>query len=152
MILASLLFQRSQLASRAQSAATASWTAFREARPLPPELVRRPEGCLVLIRDRLPAYISWDRFQANQERLTANRNGPTTPGAPRCGPSLLAGLVRCGRCGRRMLVRYAGPQDRLSYMHARGCGLRGTLGASLSPRISIAVAGMLGLIGSESRR
>ena len=42
-ILTSLLFQRSQLASRAQASATASWTAFREARPLPPELVHRPE-------------------------------------------------------------------------------------------------------------
>ena len=42
-ILTSLLFQRSRLASRAQAAATASWTAFREARPLPPELARRPE-------------------------------------------------------------------------------------------------------------
>jgi branched-chain amino acid transport system permease protein len=42
-ILASLLLQRSQLASRAQAGASASWTAFREARPLPPELVGRPE-------------------------------------------------------------------------------------------------------------
>jgi len=42
-IMASLLFQRSHLASRAMASATASWTAFREARPLPPELARRPE-------------------------------------------------------------------------------------------------------------
>ncbi len=42
-ILASLLLQRAQLTSRAQAAATASWTAFREGRPLPPELARRPE-------------------------------------------------------------------------------------------------------------
>jgi hypothetical protein len=27
-------------------------------------LIRRPEECLVLIRDRLPAYITWDRFEA----------------------------------------------------------------------------------------
>jgi branched-chain amino acid transport system permease protein len=42
-ILASLLIQRSGLASRAQEAASGTWTAFREVRPLPPELVRRPE-------------------------------------------------------------------------------------------------------------
>ncbi len=30
------------------------------------------------------------------------------------------GLVRCGRCGRRMVVRYSGPQQRVSYTCARG--------------------------------
>jgi Recombinase/Recombinase zinc beta ribbon domain len=73
---------------------------------------RRPEECLVLIRDRLPAYITWDRFCANQDRLEANRAKNDRPGAPREGPSLLAGLLRCGRCGRRMFVRYSGPKDR----------------------------------------
>ena len=68
-------------------------------RPSTGKLIRRPEECLVLIRDRLPAYISWERFEANQERLAANRNLPRTPGAPRHGPAVLAGLVRCGRCG-----------------------------------------------------
>jgi DNA invertase Pin-like site-specific DNA recombinase len=89
-------------------------------RPHTGKLVRRPEECLVLIRDHLPAYITWERFQANQERLAANRNGPAVPGAPRCGPSLLAGLLRCGRCGRRMVVRYAGPKSRLAYTCTRG--------------------------------
>ena len=89
-------------------------------RPSTGKLVRRPEECLVLLRDRLPAYISWERFEANQERLTANRNLPSTPGAPRQGPALLAGLVRCGRCGRRLTVRYAGPKQRVSYTCTRG--------------------------------
>jgi DNA invertase Pin-like site-specific DNA recombinase len=89
-------------------------------RPRTGKLVRRPEECLVLLRDRLPAYISWERFEANQERLTANRNLPSTPGAPRRGPALLAGLVRCGRCGRRLMVRYAGPKQRVSYTCTRG--------------------------------
>jgi hypothetical protein len=84
------------------------------------KLVRRPEDCLVLIRDRLPAYISWDRFEANQARLTANRQLPATPGAPRHGPAVLAGLIRCGRCGRRMVVRYSGPKNRATYTCTRG--------------------------------
>jgi hypothetical protein len=75
---------------------------------------------LVLLRDRVPAYISWERFEANQERLKANRNLPNTPGAPRQGPAVLAGLVRCGRCGRRMMVRYAGPKKLVSYTCTRG--------------------------------
>jgi DNA invertase Pin-like site-specific DNA recombinase len=83
---------------------------------------RRPEECLVLIRDRHPAYITWERFEANQARLEANRARQDCPGAPRRGTSLLAGLLRCGRCGRRMLVRYAGANDRLHYRCTRGSG------------------------------
>jgi DNA invertase Pin-like site-specific DNA recombinase len=94
-------------------------------RPNTGKLIRRPEECLVLLRDRLPAYISWERFEANQERPTANRNLPNTPGAPRNGPALLAGLVRCGRCGRRMVVRYAGPKQRVSYACTRGSAAYG---------------------------
>src|SRR5439155_779194 len=88
-------------------------------RPTTGKQIRRPEECQVLIRDRLPAYIPWDRFEANQARLAANGNGPATLGAPRNGPAVLAGLVRCGRCGRRMLVRYAGASNRLSYACTR---------------------------------
>jgi DNA invertase Pin-like site-specific DNA recombinase len=65
-------------------------------RPTTGKLICRPEDCQVLIRDRLPAYISWERFEANQQRLTANRNQPDTLGAPRTGSAVLAGLVRCG--------------------------------------------------------
>jgi DNA invertase Pin-like site-specific DNA recombinase len=89
-------------------------------RPTTGKLVRRPEECLVLIRDRLPAYITWDRFEANQQRLTANRNVPDALGAPRNGSAVLAGLVRCGRCNRRMVVRYTGPSKRPSYTCTRG--------------------------------
>jgi DNA invertase Pin-like site-specific DNA recombinase len=60
----------------------------------------------VMLPDKVPAYITWERYLANQERLTANRYLPASPGAPRCGPSLLTGLVYCGRCGRRMQVGY----------------------------------------------
>src|SRR5262249_30511153 len=79
------------------------------------QVTRRPEQCHVLIRDRVPAYITWDRFQANQERLAANRNRPGSPGAPRNGAALLGGLLRCGRCGCRMAVRYSGSKNRHWY-------------------------------------
>ena len=46
----------------------------------------------VAVRDRLPAYIPWGRFESNQDRLAANRARCDSPGAPRQGPSLLAGL------------------------------------------------------------
>ena len=89
-------------------------------RPGTGKLICRPDECLVLIRDRIPAYITWDRFEANQKRLRVNRSLPTTLGAPRNGPALLAGLVRCGRCQQRMVVHYAGSKNRLTYTCTRG--------------------------------
>src|SRR5262245_3020697 len=80
----------------------------RRAAPGRPRSGRRGQRtgeCLVLLRDRYPAYITWERFEANQERLRANQARADTPGAPRSGP-VLAGLVWCGRCGRRMMVHY----------------------------------------------
>lgn len=61
---------------------------------------------LVLLQDRLPAYISWEEYMANQQQLAKNAGGFASPGPPRNGPSLLAGLIVCGRCQRRMAVEY----------------------------------------------
>jgi DNA invertase Pin-like site-specific DNA recombinase len=69
----------------------------------------------VLIKDHLPAYITWDRYVANVERLAANRARAFARGAPREGPSLLGGLLVCGVCGHRMMVAYSGKQSRLTY-------------------------------------
>jgi DNA invertase Pin-like site-specific DNA recombinase len=88
-------------------------------RPATGRQCRKPEECLVLIRDHLPAYITWERFQANQERLAANRARHEAMGAPREGAALLKGLIRCGRCGRRMLVHYAQQAGRYNYVCSR---------------------------------
>jgi DNA invertase Pin-like site-specific DNA recombinase len=80
-------------------------------RPNTGKQVRSAEECLVLIRDHVPAYISWERFQATQRKLQANRTSAETPGAPRHGAALLGGLIRCGRCGRRMQIRYSGSKN-----------------------------------------
>lgn len=64
----------------------------------------------VCILGHHPGYIDWETYLANQDRLAANarvmRGG--AGGAPREGRALLQGLVRCGRCGRRMQVGYWG--------------------------------------------
>jgi DNA invertase Pin-like site-specific DNA recombinase len=60
----------------------------------------------VLIKDRLPAYITWERYGKNQEKLRHNLSRWTTLGTPRQGLALLGGLVVCGNCGRRMSVNY----------------------------------------------
>jgi hypothetical protein len=71
----------------------------------PPSESARVE-CQILIHDKLPAYITWDRFEANQRRLRDNRPVATSVGASRRGCALLAGLLFCGSCGRRFHVRY----------------------------------------------
>jgi len=65
-----------------------------------------PEEIPVLLRDRLPAYISWDQYLANQERLKQNRALHDTQGVPKRGAALLQGLVVCGKCGHHMSTRY----------------------------------------------
>src|SRR5436190_568580 len=65
------------------------------------------------------AYITPERYWANQERLAANRARTEAAGAVRQGPSLLGGILRCGRCGRRMMVAYSGRASRLRYSCSR---------------------------------
>lgn len=60
----------------------------------------------VLIRDRLPAYISWHHYLENQTRMRQNRLSSTSAGVPRPGAALLTGLLVCGNCGARMHVTY----------------------------------------------
>ena len=84
-------------------------------RPNTGKTVNPPESCEVLIKDRFPAYISWERFASMQQRLSNNRSIAQAQGAPRGGPSLLGGLLRCGRCGRRLAPAYSGKANHLRY-------------------------------------
>jgi DNA invertase Pin-like site-specific DNA recombinase len=88
-------------------------------RPNTGKTVNAPEACEVLIKDRFAAYISWDRFASIQQRLSNNRSIAQAQGAPREGPSLLGGLLRCGRCGRRLAPTYSGKANHLRYMCMR---------------------------------
>ena len=88
-------------------------------RPATGRTINKPEDCTVLLEGRCPAYIAPERFWANQERLAANRARSDAAGAVRQGPSLLGGILRCGRCGRRMTVAYSGPASRLRYLCSR---------------------------------
>ncbi len=66
-----------------------------------------PEDWDVLIRDHLPAYITWGQWQQNQQKLRENAARYAGGSAAR-GGSLLASRVRCGRCGCLMSVCYSG--------------------------------------------
>jgi DNA invertase Pin-like site-specific DNA recombinase len=70
----------------------------------------------VFIKDHHEGYISWAEFERNQALLAGNaygRVGDTKSG--RGGRALLAGLVCCARCGRRLSVLYTGRYPRPIY-------------------------------------
>jgi hypothetical protein len=64
----------------------------------------------VLIRDHHEGYISWAQFEKIQKMLKNNVAGfePARHGAAKAGTALLAGLLRCRRCGRKLMVNYTG--------------------------------------------
>jgi DNA invertase Pin-like site-specific DNA recombinase len=67
-----------------------------------------PDAWLAFVPDRVPAYITWDEYEANQQRIQANRARAAAMGAVRDGPALLAGLAVCAHCGCRLGVHYHG--------------------------------------------
>jgi DNA invertase Pin-like site-specific DNA recombinase len=63
----------------------------------------------VFIKDHHPGYITWAEYERNQALLASNaygRAGDTK--SARGGQALLAGLICCARCGRRLVVAYRG--------------------------------------------
>jgi len=68
------------------------------------------EDWKILIKDNHPGYISWEEYERNQEALKENdaRAGSLSRGAILKGSGLLAGLLRCRRCGRKLVVSYGG--------------------------------------------
>lgn len=72
---------------------------------------RRAEECKVFIREHHEGYIDWENYEENRriiEGNAVNRDGVETVRAVRAGHGLLAGVLRCGRCGRKLQVRYWG--------------------------------------------
>jgi excisionase family DNA binding protein len=68
----------------------------------------------VCLQDHHPGYVSWDQYLATRERLRSNVTPRGQGGGPaREGAALLQGLVRCGRCGRKMQVAYSGTGGRV---------------------------------------
>jgi DNA invertase Pin-like site-specific DNA recombinase len=86
-------------------------------RPSTGRTVAKPEDWEVLLKDRLPAYIGWDDYERNVRQLQANT--ARALGVVRKGPSLLSGLVTCGRCGLRMATQYNSNGQGLRYLCSR---------------------------------
>jgi hypothetical protein len=65
----------------------------------------------IVVKDKYPAYISWDTFEKIQAMLRDNRAEYLrikSRGIPRDGAALLHGITWCGECGHKMVVRYKG--------------------------------------------
>ncbi len=65
----------------------------------------------ICLRDKYPAYVSWERFEKIQAMLQDNYSAydrNRSRGVPRSGKALLHGIVYCGQCGHKLVVQYKG--------------------------------------------
>lgn len=69
------------------------------------------ENWEVMLKGHHPAYISWETYEKNQLILAGNQTNTLdsiTPSPVREGCMLLQGVLLCGKCGRRVSLRYKG--------------------------------------------
>jgi DNA invertase Pin-like site-specific DNA recombinase len=102
----------------------------------------------VCLPDKLPAYITWEQYMRNQDRLMANQaaSGPMMSRA-REGTALLPGLVVCARCKYRMVVQYSRSRNGTTYARyvcSHGKVTYGTesCGALSAPRLDETVSNL----------
>jgi excisionase family DNA binding protein len=79
----------------------------------------------VLLTDHHEGYLSWAEFERNQRLIADNANskGLMVRGSVRRGETLLAGLLRCGHCGRKLHVAYGGTSGEAGRYHCKGAYL-----------------------------
>ena len=97
-----------------------------------------------LIPDTHEGYISWKQYQEIQQTMTSNAHLAGQSGAARRGLAL-AGLLRCRRCGRKLMVGYTGNGP---FVLRYGCN-RGLLDNGDKPCISFAGPGLDEAIAKE---
>lgn len=68
-----------------------------------------PQDWKVCLKDHHEGYISWEQYEKNRAKLAESKprwRANDNASAIRTGAALLAGLLRCGHCGRRLYVKY----------------------------------------------
>jgi DNA invertase Pin-like site-specific DNA recombinase len=102
---------------------TAARTRIEDGRARQSSRFRKPQKeWKVLLLGHHPGYISWEEYLENQQRLETNvamYEGESS-GAVKLGAALLSGLLRCGRCGRKLQVVYSGTSGRVPRYLCRG--------------------------------
>jgi DNA invertase Pin-like site-specific DNA recombinase len=83
---------------------------------------RKPrEEWLALLPGAHEGYVDWPRAEAIRKMIAGNLYGTEQTGAAKRGAALLAGLIRCRRCGHKMSVHYTGrDHDTPRYACRRG--------------------------------
>jgi DNA invertase Pin-like site-specific DNA recombinase len=84
----------------------------------------------VCLPEHHPGYVTWAEYLATLARLRSNVKATGQGGgAAREGRALLQGILRCGRCGRRLTVQYSGRDGKTTrYLCNRIHRLQGTRG------------------------
>jgi excisionase family DNA binding protein len=86
---------------------------------------RAQEHWQVLIQEHHKGYIDWHDYEHNQRVIADNTNmrGSMARGALRRGEALLAGLLRCAHCGRKLHVAYSGANGDTARYHCKGAAI-----------------------------
>jgi len=63
----------------------------------------------IFLKNHHEAYLSEQQWERHVEKIEANANvrGQASKGSPGSGASLMAGILRCRRCGSRVQARYS---------------------------------------------
>jgi hypothetical protein len=76
---------------------------------------------LALMPNAHEGYVSWEKAEAIRKMVSSNVPTSRHHGAPKHGDALLAGLLRCRRCGRKLTLRYSGAKHHIPrYSCTRG--------------------------------
>ena len=76
---------------------------------------------LALMPNAHEGYVSWEKSEAIRMMVSNNVATSRHHGAPKHGDGLLAGLMRCRRCGRKLTLRYTGMKHSIPrYSCSRG--------------------------------
>ena len=82
---------------------------------------RAREEWLTLQPGAHEGYVDWDRAEAIRKMVSDNAPSAGCHGAPKHGSALLAGLLRCQRCGQKLTVQYTGAKHNIPrYVCLRG--------------------------------
>jgi hypothetical protein len=76
---------------------------------------------LALMPNAHEGYVSWEKAEAIRMMISSNVPTSRHHGAAKHGDALLAGLIRCRRCGRKLTLRYSGVKHNIPrYSCSRG--------------------------------
>jgi len=117
------------------------------------------ESASVFIADHHDGYIDWQTYQRRRQTMRSNGGNFVQDDATlavRSGHGLLTGLLRCGRCGRKLHIRYWGRHGTASrYLclgdfQSGGSYCLGFGGATVDRRLSEHILGVISPQGVEA--